>query len=145
MNGKRPTWVEVDLNQLEKNFQALRAFLPERVKIMPVVKADAYGHGAVAVAQRLEQLKVDALAVAILEEALSLREARVLCPILLLNGFWPGQEDQVIANDLMPAIYRLDSLERLEQAAARNQRSVGYHLKINTGMSRVRSSAFSSR
>jgi alanine racemase len=89
LRGKRPTWVEVDLNRLESNFLALRELLPHRAKIMVVIKADAYGHGAVPVALRLQQLGTDALAVAILEEALALRKAGQR-PLLLLNGFWPG-------------------------------------------------------
>lgn len=135
--GLRPTWTEVDLAQVEANYQALRRYLPAHVKIMGVIKADAYGHGATPVAQRLERLKIDALAVAILEEALALRAASVHCPILLLNGFWPGQEDEIVRHDIIPAIYRLDLLERLQQAASRAGRNAAYHLKINTGMSRL--------
>ena len=67
LRAKRPTWVEVDLSRLESNFLALRKLLPRSVKIMAVIKADAYGHGAVPVALRLQQLGVDALAVAILK------------------------------------------------------------------------------
>ena len=91
LQGKRPTWVEVDLNRLESNFLALRNVLPRHIRIMAVIKADAYGHGAKPVALRLQQLGVDALAVAILEEALVLRKAGVTCPLLLLNGFWPDK------------------------------------------------------
>src|SRR5882672_6994434 len=96
LQGKRPTWVEVDLNRLESNFLALRSLLPRSVKIMAVIKADAYGHGAAPVALRLQELGADALAVAILEEALVLRTAGVKCRLLLLNGFWPGQEEAIV-------------------------------------------------
>jgi len=137
LNGKRPTWAEVDLNRLERNFLALRRFLPEHVKIVAVIKADAYGHGTIPVAQRLAKLKVDMLAVAILEEAICIRQAGIRCPVLLLNGFWPGQEDEIIRHELTPAIYRLQLLDQLEQAASSAKRNVAYHLKINTGMSRL--------
>jgi alanine racemase len=137
LEGKRPTWIEVDLGHLEANFRALRGFLPGHVKIMPVIKADAYGHGAVAVARRLELLKADALAVAILEEALVLRSAGVGAQLLLLSGFWPGQEDQIVESKLVPAIHRLELLDILEQAASRARRRASYHLKIDTGMSRL--------
>jgi alanine racemase len=137
LDGKRPTWAEVDLNQLETNFLALRRFLPEHVKIIAVIKADAYGHGTVPVARRLANLKADMLAVAILEEAIPIRQAGIRCPVLLLNGFWPDQEDEIIRQELTPAIYRLELLDRLKQAASRAKRSVAYHLKINTGMSRL--------
>ena len=106
LRGKRPTWVEVDLSRLESNFLALRKLLPRSVKIMAVIKADAYGHGAVPVALRLQQLGVDALAVAILEEALVLRKAGVNCPLVLLNGFWPGQEEEILHHRLL---FQLDS------------------------------------
>jgi len=137
LRGKRPTWVEVDLNRLESNFLALRKLLPRSVKIMAVLKADAYGHGAVPVALRLQQLGVDSLAVAILEEALVLRKARVNCPLLLLNGFWPGQEGDIVQHELTPVIFRLDMLSSLEQAAAQVGQRVLYHLEVNTGISRL--------
>jgi alanine racemase len=137
LRGKRPTWVEVDLNRLESNFLALRKLLPRSVKIMAVIKADAYGHGAVPVALRLQQLGVDAQAVAILEEALVLRKAGVNCPLLLLNGFWPGQEEEILHHRLTPVIFRPDMLQNLEKAAARAERPVAYHLEVNTGISRL--------
>ena len=124
LRGRRPTWVEVDLNRLESNFLALRKVLPRPVKIMAVIKADAYGHGGSPVALRLQQLGVDALAVAILEEALVLRKAGVNCPLLLLNGFWPGQEEDIIHHELTPVVFRPDMLHSLEKAAARAERPV---------------------
>jgi alanine racemase len=137
LRGKRPTWVEVDLNRLESNFVALRSLLPRSVRIMAVIKADAYGHGGSPVALRLQQLGVDALAVAILEEALVLRKAGVNCPLLLLNGFWPGQEDDIVSQELAPVVFRADMLDSLEKAAARAKRCVTYHLEVNTGISRL--------
>jgi alanine racemase len=137
LRGKRPTWVEVDLNRLESNFVALRSLLPRSVRIMAVIKADAYGHGGSPVALRLQHLGVDALAVAILEEALALRKAGVNCPLLLLNGFWPGQEDDIVSQELAPVVFRADMLDSLEKAAARAKRWVTYHLEVNTGISRL--------
>jgi len=137
LRGKRPTWVEVDLSRLESNFVALRTLLPRSVKIMAVIKADAYGHGGSPVALRLQQLGVDALAVAILEEALVLRKVGVNCPLLLLNGFWPGQEDDIVSQKLAPVVFRADMLHSLEKAAARAKRRVAYHLEVNTGISRL--------
>lgn len=137
LRGKRPTWVEVHLGRLESNFLALRKLLPRSVRIMAVIKADAYGHGAVPIALRLQQLGVDALAVAILEEALVLRKAEVNCPLLLLNGFWPGQEDDIVFHELTPVVFRPDMLSSLETAAARAERKVNYHLEVNTGISRL--------
>ncbi len=137
LQGKRPTWVEVDLNRLESNFLALRNVLPRHVRIMAVIKADAYGHGAKPVALRLQQIGVDALAVAILEEALVLRKAGVTCSLLVLNGFWPGQEDDIVSQELAPVVFRSDMLHSLEKAAERAKRQVTYHLEVNTGISRL--------
>jgi alanine racemase len=137
LRGKRPTWVEVDLGRLESNFLALRRLLPPTVKIMAVIKADAYGHGAVPVALRLQQVGVDALAVAILEEALVLRKAGVNCSLLLLNGFWPGQEAEIFQYKLTPVVFREDMLLSLEKAAAKAEQPATYHLEVNTGISRL--------
>ena len=137
LQGKRPTWVEVDLNRLESNFLALRNVLPRHIRIMAVIKADAYGHGAKPVALRLQQIGVDALAVAILEEALVLRKAGVTCSLLVLNGFWPGQEDDIVSQELAPVVFRTDMLHSLEKAAERAKRQVTYHLEVNTGISRL--------
>ena len=137
LQGKRPTWVEVDLNRLESNFLALRNVLPRHIRIMAVIKADAYGHGAKPVALRLQQIGVDALAVAILEEALVLRKAGVTCSLLVLNGFWPGQEDEIVSQELAPVVFRSDMLHSLEKAAERAKRQVIYHLEVNTGISRL--------
>lgn len=137
LQGRRPTWAEVDLNQLEANFQALRRWLTAGVKIMAVIKADAYGHGAVPVARRLERAGADALAVAIPEEGLVLREAGLRCPLLVLNGFWPGQEEQIVKNNLTPVVFQAEKIDLLDQVAAQMQQRVSFHLKVNTGMSRL--------
>ena len=81
----RRTWAEIDLRALEHNYSTLRAMLPEGCRLLAPVKADAYGHGAVSVARRLEELGVDYLAVACLEEGIELRRAGVEVPILILG------------------------------------------------------------
>ena len=133
----RPTWVEVDLTAIQANFGALRAFLGEGVQVIAVVKADAYGHGAVPVARCLEVAGADALAVAILEEALELRRAGIALPILLLNGSWPGEEAEIIRRDLTPAVYAEDTLLRLAREARRLKTPARYSIKIDTGMTRL--------
>lgn len=137
LQGRRPTWAEVDLNLLEANLQALRRWVTQRVRIIAVIKADAYGHGAVPVARRLERAGVDALAVAIVEEGLVLRDAGVRSSLLVLNGFWPGQEEQIVRNSLIPVVFQADKIDLLDRAAVRMQRHVLFHLKINSGMSRL--------
>lgn len=137
LGARRPTWAEINLCVLRNNFLSLRRFLPNTVRIIPVLKADAYGHGAVKVAKCLETLKVEALAVAIAEEAIALREAGVQEKLLLLNGFWPGQEPDIVHHQLTPAVYHADSICRLATAALAQQRQTSCHLKIDTGMARL--------
>ena len=133
----RPTWVEVDLAAVRANLRALSSFLGEGVGVIAVVKADAYGHGAVPVARCLEEAGADALAVAILEEALELRRAGIGLPILILNGFWPGEETEIIRRDLTPAVYAEDMLLRLAREAGRLKTAARYAVKIDTGMTRL--------
>ena len=133
----RPTWVEVNLTEIRANFGILRSFLGKGVRIIAVVKADAYGHGAVPVAHCLEKAGAEALAVAILEEALELRRAGIGLPILILNGFWPGEEEEIIRQDLTPAVYREDMVLQLAREARRLKSPARYAVKIDTGMTRM--------
>ncbi|HEY8560566.1 MAG TPA: alanine racemase [Pyrinomonadaceae bacterium] len=133
----RPTWAEVNLENLAFNFRSVKDFIGSQVKFMAVVKADAYGHGAVQCARRLEALGVDWLAVALPEEGIELREAGLQKPILCLGGFWFGQENLLLDNDLTPVIYRIDKAISLDRTARERGRIVNVHLKIDTGMGRL--------
>ena len=137
MDVERPTWAEVDLRQLERNYAAIQAHLGGQVSIMAVVKADAYGHGAIAVSKRLVKAGAERLAVAIVREGVALREAGIATPILILGGFSPGQEQAVIDYRLTPAIFSQEPLERLAEAARRAETVAPYHLKVDTGMGRL--------
>jgi alanine racemase len=137
LKGLRPTWVEVDLKILESNYRVVRSFLPREVRIIAVVKAHGYGHGVIPVAQVLAKAGVDAFAVAILEEALVLRNTGISSPIVLLNGFWEGQEEEIIRHQLIPTVYNQEMLLRLEAAASHLRETCSFHLKVNTGMSRL--------
>jgi alanine racemase len=137
LEGKRPTWVAVNLDSLESNYWSVRKALDGHVKIMAVIKANAYGHGAVPVAQRLEKCGADYLAVAILEEAIELRREQVRLPILLLSGFWPGQEEEIIRQSLTPAVFNEGMVQHLVRAAKRLKKEVKFHIKIDTGMTRL--------
>lgn len=107
------------------------------VAVMPVVKADAYGHGAVECARALEGAGAEWFGVALPEEGLTLRTAGITRPILSLGGFWEGQEEHIVGQRLTPAIFRLDLLDRLNRAAHAAGRVVEYHLKVDTGMGRL--------
>jgi alanine racemase len=137
IRGKRPTWAEIDLQALAFNFQTIRALLPKSVRIMAVVKANAYGHGAVAISRKLESLGADYLAVAFLEEGLELRSAGIHLPVLLLNGFWAGQEEQVVRNGFTATVWEGSMVKGLGTAGKQLRMKARIHFKIDTGMSRL--------
>jgi alanine racemase len=136
-HGRRPTWAEIDLDALASNFRWVRRRVGEGVKVMAVVKADAYGHGAVGCARRLASEGADWFAVAIPEEGVELRRAGITQPILSLGGFWEGQEKLCLQNAIVPVVYRLDMIEALDRAARVAQTVADVHLKIDTGMGRL--------
>jgi len=133
----RPTWAEIDLGNLIHNYRITKAAMGAGVAIMPAVKADAYGHGAVECAVALEKAGADWFGVALPEEGMTLRNAGITTPILSLGGFWEGQEESIIAHRITPVIFRLDILDRLDQAAGAAGLIADYHLKVDTGMGRL--------
>ncbi len=135
--SNRPTWAEINLDNLIHNFRVTRAAMGTGVAIMPAVKADAYGHGAIECARALEAAGTEWFGVALPEEGLTLRDAGITTPILSLGGFWQGQERAIIANRITPAIFRVDILDKLNRAAGEANLVVDYHLKIDTGMGRL--------
>jgi alanine racemase len=135
--GQRPTWAEIDLDALASNFSWVRERIGAGVKVMAVVKANAYGHGAVRCAQRLAAEGADWFAVAMPEEAVELRHAGIAKPILSFGGFWKGQEQLCLKESIVPVVYRLDMIEALDRAAREAQRVADIHLKIDTGMGRL--------
>ncbi len=133
----RPTVGEVDLGALEFNYRQIKKRIPEGVKVLAVVKADAYGHGAIPVSLKLEKLGVEYLGVAISEEGVELRKGGVKAPILVLGGIFGGEVDQIFRFRLTPVIFRKDSLKLLSREAERRGRKVKVHLKVDTGMGRL--------
>lgn len=132
----RPTWAEISLPALRRNLARVRE-LAGRRKVMAVVKADAYGHGAVAVAAQLERGGVDWFGVATVEEALELRAAGVRKPILLLGGLYMSGPDALIEHDLTPTISSTARLDTYAECARRRGKPIAFHLKIDTGMGRL--------
>jgi len=133
----RPTVVEIDLNALKHNYLQVKRLAGKAVKILAIVKADAYGHGAIAISQELERLKVDFFGVALLEEAIELRKARIKTPIVVLGGIYSGQAEKIIEYRLTPAIFDLSLARELNQAASKQKRKAKVHVKIDTGMGRL--------
>jgi alanine racemase len=134
---RRPTWAEIDLNNLEYNFNSVKEFIGEDISYMAVVKADGYGHGAVCCAKKLEEIGIDWLGVALPEEGFELRESGIKTPILCLGSFWAGQEKLLLENNLTPVIYNLDIAEKLDKAAKDKGVTAKIHIKIDTGMGRI--------
>ena len=131
------TRAEIDIGALAHNYNYLKSRIEEGIKVIAVVKADAYGHGATTVAIALEGMGVDALAVAIIDEAVALRKEGIGSPIIVFGGALPGEEAATLHYDLLPAVHSIEALGRLSQSAKSLGMEVGYHLKVDTGMGRV--------
>ena len=132
----RPTWVEISLSRLRRNYQRVRKLAGAR-KVMAVVKADAYGHGAVRIAQCLAESGVDWFGVATVEEALELREAGIEQPILLLGGLYMSDPAHLVEYRLTPSVSSTARLDTYAECARRYGRPIEFHLKIDTGMGRL--------
>jgi len=137
--GARPVWAEISLPALEHNLRAIRRRIGRKRKILAIVKANAYGHGAVGVARALERGGAEMFGVTCSAEGTELREAGIRRPILLLTGTWPGEEPSVLRYRLTPTVTHIAQLRQLERAAARGRlrRPLYFHLKIDTGMNRL--------
>jgi len=141
----RPVWAEVSLSALAGNLHAIRSYVnpPEEKrqtprKVLSIVKGNAYGHGGPAVAKALEKAGSDWFGVASAGEGMEIRNAGVRAPILVLGGFWPGEENNLLEHNLTPAIHRCEQLLAYETAAAkRRKKDVPVQLKVDTGMNRL--------
>src|SRR5262249_6524396 len=137
MDQWRPTWAGISLPALKHNYLTIRNHLGATAQLMAVVKANAYGHGAVECARALESINADWFGVALVEEGIELRQAGISRPIFCLGGFWRGQACDVIERDLTAAVYRFDQAEELNARARELGRGVNFHLKVDTGMGRL--------
>ncbi len=137
INGQRPTWADIDLDALAANFHQVRSRVAPGVKVMAMVKANAYGHGATECARRLAGEGADWFGVAMPEEGITLRQAGITQPILCLGGFWDGQAGACVQHDLVPVVYRLDMIEALDAVAGAAGVVRDVHVKVDTGMGRL--------
>lgn len=133
----RPTFCCVDLDALRWNFRQVRKKVGSGVKILSVIKANAYGHGAVEVARALADEGSDAFGVATLEEGIELRRAGVRPPILVLAGVYPEQLSDLLQHQLTPVIGELEIMRRFESLTRERGASLDFHLKVDTGMGRI--------
>lgn len=132
----RPTHVQVDLQRLQSNLQAIQAHVGG-ARVMPILKANAYGHGLVRVGQYMQELGVGSIGVAYLEEGILLREAGITTPILVLGGILGSQAPLFLQHNLTLTVSSTQKLEQVEAAAAAAGVTARVHLKIDTGMERI--------
>ena len=144
----RPVWAEVSLKAILHNLRVIRRHVGAQRKILAVVKSNAYGLGAVPISKALQKAGTEWFGVTCANEGIELREAGIRRRILVLTGFWPGEEKRLMQNQLTPTVTRVDDLRHIERAAksvqtklsgksrAKSSR-VPFHLKINTGMNRL--------
>jgi alanine racemase len=138
--GGRPVWAEISLKAILHNLRVIREHVGGKRMILAVVKSNAYGLGAVPVSKALQKAGTEWFGVTCANEGIELRESGIRKRILVLTGFWPGEEKRLIQNHLTPTVTRVEDLRHLERAAkstrGRSSR-VPFHLKINTGMNRL--------
>lgn len=134
---KKRTWAEINLNNIEHNYRAIRSILPEGTKFLGVVKADAYGHGAYEVSKRLESIGADYLAVACLDEAVELRDKGISLPILILGHTPPEYTGVLIEKSITQAVSCEAKARGYSQAAKECGGTLKVHIKLDTGMSRM--------
>lgn len=126
----------VNLDAIYDNLVKTRQKLDKETKLMAIIKADGYGHGAVPIAYTIDSI-VDTYGVANVEEAVELRKAGITKPILILGHTFPEDFEQVIQYDIIQTVYSLDMAKELSQAAVRLEKKAQIHIKLDTGMSRI--------
>lgn len=136
MEGYLRTYVKVDLNAIEHNINEVRKLIDNNVKVMAVIKADGYGHGAAVIGNFLKE-KVDYFGVATIEEAIELRKNNIDIPILILGYTSYKQYEDLIKYDITQTVYNLEMVEKLEECAARFNHIAKIHLALETGMNRI--------
>lgn len=131
------SWVEISLKQIADNFRAVQDVVGSEVEVMPVVKADAYRHGAVEVSRILTKVGARWLAVSNVEEGAILRDRGITARILIMADFLPSERDGLLEYDLTPVIHSLDDIQHWDRITAKRGTPAAYHLKIDSGMGRL--------
>ncbi|MHB8154460.1 MAG: alanine racemase, partial [Candidatus Omnitrophota bacterium] len=135
--GYRPTWAEINLDHLEHNFKEVKSFLSPQTEVLVTVKADAYGHGLVAVAKRLVVCGVDYLGVASIDEGIELRKAGIKTPILLLGLILKKDIGPFFTYQLIPTVCDKAMAVALNARAVLLKKRIPIHIKVDTGMGRI--------
>ncbi|MFA3783677.1 alanine racemase [Melioribacteraceae bacterium 4301-Me] len=132
----RPTHLEIDLKALAENFSRIKKHVSP-AKVMPILKANAYGHGLIRVAQLMEELNADYLGVAVLEEGILLRQIGIKMPILILGGILGNQVPLFLKHNLTITAHSIEKLRQIDETAAQMKTKAKVHLKIDTGLERI--------
>jgi len=135
--GYRPTWAEVNLNNLAYNFRQIKKLLAPKTKVMVCVKADAYGHGIIRVAKKLSFLGVDYLGVASIDEGMKLRETNIRTPILILGSVLNKDIRPLFVYNLIPTVCNWEFAYALNNMAKATGKAIKIHIKVDTGMGRL--------
>jgi len=135
--GYRPTWAEVDLNNLADNLRKVSAGLSPKTRVLVTVKADAYGHGLIPVSKKLSGLGVDFLGVASIDEGIKLRQAGINIPVLILGVVLSKDISPIAKFGLTPTVCDEQSAAAFNRLAKRSGRRLDVHVKIDTGMGRI--------
>jgi len=137
INIHRDSWVEINLENVSHNMRAIRKNTPQGVKLLAVVKADAYGHGSVMLAPTLLASGADMLGVASIDEGVDLRQAKINCEILVLGAVPVWAVETAVKADLTISIFSKEHLEACRQAYERTGVKPKVHVKLDTGMNRI--------
>lgn len=137
INIHRDAWVEINISNLENNIREIKKNVPKGVKLLAVVKADAYGHGSVMLAPTILASGTDMLGVASIDEGVDLREAKINCEILVLGAVPVWAVESAVRNDLSIAIFSHGHIKACEQAYKRTGIKPKVHIKLDTGMNRI--------
>src|SRR5690554_690244 len=133
----RPTYVEINLDNLSHSFREIQKIVKTGTIVMPVIKANGYGHGSIELGRMYKELGAERVAVSLLNEGIELRRAGLDLPILVLNYTPGGQMKEVAAYDLTQAIYRYEDAKALSEAAGEMGKTAKIHIKIDSGMGRL--------
>ncbi|MCO1603458.1 alanine racemase [Desulfosporosinus nitroreducens] len=133
--GGRPVWAEVNLQTLRENFYKLQTYT--KSEIMPIVKADAYGHGAIPVVKTLIACGAQRFGVALLQEALEIKAAFPEVAVMVIGATERNESDTLVERDIIPTVFQLAQAQALSESAVRLNRTARLHIKIDTGMGRI--------
>jgi len=135
MDIRRPVWAEIDLKALKRNYLRLKTYTHS--EMMPIVKADAYGHGVIPVVQTLREAGAKRFGVALLEEALEIKAEFPDLTIMVIGATPPEYSDVLVREDIIPGIFQFSQAQALSEAARKQGKTARLHIKIDTGMSRI--------